>query len=95
MDDGTDAPAEHRPTQPGGGERAALVGMAVIVSLFVNIVLRMVLEPLAGRHPARAVAIGLSMAIFFEIAYGARSIRSFLTTAGMCLVAASALEWWD
>jgi hypothetical protein len=93
--EGTGAPAEHRPTQPGWVERLSLWGMAVILGIFVNIVVLLALEPLVGRHPARAVATGLGMAVLFEVGHGPRSLRSFLRFAGVCLVAASALEWWD
>jgi len=92
--DGTDTPAEHRPAQPGWGERLALWGMAGILSTILFLVLMFVLDPLVGRKPAHAVAKGLSMAVLFEVGYGVRSIRSFLVTAAVFLAAFSVYEWW-
>lgn len=94
MNDGTDAPAELRPTQPGLGERLAMWGMALILGIIVGVVLRITLNPLVGQQAARTIAKGLSLAVVLEVGNGVRSIRSFLTTAGVCLVAFSAVEWW-
>jgi hypothetical protein len=91
--DATDAPAQHRPTPPGLGERLALWGMAIILSMLGGVVLMFILDPLVGQQAARTIAKGISLAVLFEVGNGVRSVRSFLATASLSVAALAAFEW--